>query len=56
MPAGTSPRHSADALKMLQMRLATVIPYSATNALLPITDMTVRPPHSPSALPVMPLQ
>lgn len=34
--------HIANIDMFLQVRLATVIPYSVANALLPITDITVR--------------
>ena len=39
---------------LLQVRLATVIPYSATNALLPITDMTLWQYTLGSAIGILP--
>lgn len=38
---GAAPPCIANSFACMQVRLATVIPYSVTNALLPITNITV---------------
>jgi hypothetical protein len=37
----------------MQVRLATIIPYGIANALLPITNITVRPPLLPFRMAVL---
>lgn len=44
----------SDLSVLLQVRLATVIPYSATNALLPITDLTLWQYTIGSAIGILP--